>query len=42
MSNQADPDYQSTLSYYKDKVDALAHERLAWLSKFDQSAATLQ
>ena len=35
-------DYQSTLSYYKDKVDSLANERLAWLSKFDESSSKLQ
>ena len=35
-------DYQSTLSYYKDKVDSLAKERLAWLSKFDESSSKLQ
>jgi hypothetical protein len=29
-------DYQSTLSYYKDKVDDLSKERMGWLSKLDE------
>lgn len=27
--------YQSLLTYYKDKVDALEQEREAWLAKLD-------
>ena len=35
LPGNSSTEYQSTLSYYKQKVEELYKERLAWLSKFD-------
>jgi flagellar biosynthesis chaperone FliJ len=41
LPENSSTDYQSTLSYYKQKVDELYKERLAWLSKFDECNSKL-
>lgn len=33
--------YQSLLTYYKDKVDALEQEREAWLAKLDECGSRI-